>query len=158
MAYLVKDVLDVEAVRILLSEAVKLLAEKDILLLDVAEYELHISLVSRVVEDAFGHLQHGGNSRAASDKVSLTDGVGLVLVLGRGSLDLHRVANLKLGELLGEVAIRVALHKEVQHAALVCVDRGVRAGHGLVTDGGTKGSTIERQNVRHGKSDSEVSE
>lgn len=106
---LVEEVVDTEALRVILGDAVKLLAQQNVVLLDIGVDEIDARLVLLVLDHGANDLEHGGDARAAGNHANMPAQVGAVAHLALGALDLHAVADLELADVLGDVPLRVCL-------------------------------------------------
>ena len=125
--------------RVLASELVQVLLQENVLLVDVCEDEVDLSLVagSSASEDSLGDLEHGSDTGTASNHTEVSDHVGSVDHSTLGALDLHLVANVESCQVTADVAGRVALDEQVEVAGVdIGGDGGVGTndllvGHGL---------------------------
>lgn len=123
---------------VLAGKVVQILLQKNVLLVDVREDEINLSLVagSPASEDSLDDLEHGSDTGTASDHAEVPDHVGSVNHGALGALDLHLVANLEGCEVTADVAGRVALDEQVEVAGVdIGGNRSVRAHDLLVGDG-----------------------
>jgi len=133
----VEHVVHAEA-RVLARKLVQVLLQKNILLVDVCEDEVDLSLVagSSASEDGLGDLQHGSDTGTASNHTKVPDHVGSVDHGALGALYLHLVANVESREVTADVTGRVALDEQVEVAGVdIGGDRSVGAHDFLVGDG-----------------------
>lgn len=91
----VKEMEDLESLGIGVLELTELLAEKNVVLVDVAVDERDLGLVLGVGEDLAGQLVHGGDTSTPSNQGNLLVLVSLPGVLGKGALEVKSVAGLK---------------------------------------------------------------
>ena len=138
----VEHVEDTEAV-VLLGELLQLITEEDIFLIDVGEDQVNFSgvvtaVAGTVADNGLNDLQHGGDTGTSSNHTDVTAHVGGVDHSALGTAHLQGVADLEGGEILGDVALRIGLDKEIKVAGLVVGgDGGVGADDllGLTLDG-----------------------
>lgn len=91
----VKEMEDLESLGIGVLELTELLAEKNVVLVDVAVDERDLGFVLGVGEDLAGQLVHGGDTSTASNQGNLLVLVSLPGILGKGTLEVKSVAGLK---------------------------------------------------------------
>jgi hypothetical protein len=128
---------DTEA-RVLASELVQVLLQKNILLVHVGEDEVNLGLVAgrSTSEDSLDDLQHRGDTSATSDHTEVPNHVGSVDHGTLGALDLHLVADVESCQVTADVAGRVALDEQVEVAGVdIGGDGGVGTDDLLVGDG-----------------------
>jgi len=133
----VQHVVDAEA-RVLASELVQVLSQKDVLLVHVGENEVNLGLVAgrSASEDSLGDLQHRGDTSATSDHTKVPDHVGSVDHGTLGALDLHLVADVESCQVTADVSGRVALDEQVEVAGVdIGRDGSVGTNDLLVGDG-----------------------
>src|SRR5690606_8845964 len=117
---LVQDVVDAEP-RVLLSERIQVLPEKDVLLGDIGEDEVHLRLVasSAALNDGLDNLKHGGDTGSTRNHAEVAHHVGGVDERALGAADPDGLPDVDARQVLGDVAGRVRLHEEVEMAGLV---------------------------------------
>jgi hypothetical protein len=128
---------DTEA-RVLASELVQVLLQKNILLVHVGEDEVNLGLVAgrSTSEDSLDDLQHRGDTSATSDHTEVPNHVGSVDHGTLGALDLHLVADVESCQVTADVAGRVALDEQVEVAGVdIGGDGGVGTDDLFVGDG-----------------------
>lgn len=107
---LVEDVVNADT-RVLLSESVEVLLEKDILGSNVGKDEVDLGLVSgsSATNDGADDLEHGSDSSTASNHTKVSNHVGSVDKGALGATDLDGLTHGKRGHMLGDVALRIRL-------------------------------------------------
>lgn len=133
----VEHIVHAEA-RVLTGELVQVLLQENVLLVDVCEDEIDLSLVagSSASENGLGDLQHGSDTGTASNHTKVPDHVGSVDHGALGTFDLELVADLESCEVTADVTGRIALDEQVDIAGLdIGGDGGVGADDFLVGDG-----------------------
>lgn len=146
---LIQDIVDAES-RVILGERIQILLEKDILLGDVGEDEVHLRLVtsSAALDDGLHNLEHGGNAGPTRNHAEVAHHVGGVDERALGAADLDGLSDMDARQVLGDVACRVRLHKEVEVAGLVIARDGGVGAHNLLArsiglgDGGADGDVL----------------
>lgn len=92
----VKNVVDLEAVREHGNQVIELDAEEDIILIDVGVDEGELGRVTRVEERVASDLEHRSNTSTTSDHAELRRQVGSEDELALGTLDTDVIPNLEL--------------------------------------------------------------
>lgn len=139
----VQNVVDVEAL-VLLGKLVQLLLEQNILSHDIGKDQVNLggvvtTVAGTVADDGFNDLQHGGDTGTTSDHTNVAAHVGSVDHGTLGATDLHGIAKLQLGQVLGDVTLGVSLDQEVEVAGLIVGgDGGVRANNFLAANGSSQ--------------------
>lgn len=136
--------------RVILGERIQILPEKDILLGDVGEDEVHLRLVtsSTALDDGLHNLEHGGDAGSARNHAEVAHHVGGVDERALGAADPDGLSDVDARQVLGDVAGRVRLHKEVEVAGLVITRDGGVGAHNLLArpirlgDGGADGDVL----------------
>ena len=120
-------------VRVLFVQLVQLLLEQDVIGVDVGKEQVNLggvvaAVTGTVADDGLNDLEHGSDTGATSDHTNVTAHVGGVDHGTLRAANLHGLANLKGGQVLGDVTLGVGLDKQVEVAGLVVGgDRGVGA-------------------------------
>jgi hypothetical protein len=124
--------------RVLAGKLVQVLSQKDILLVDVCEDEVDLSLVAgrSASENSLGNLQHGSNTSATSNHAKVPDHVGSVNHGSLGALDLHLIADVESREVTADVTGRVALDEQVEVAGVDIGGDGSVGAHDFLVGGG----------------------
>jgi hypothetical protein len=141
----VENVVDAESV-ILLLQLLELIAEQDVLGVDVGEDQVDLggvvaTVAGTVADDGLDNLQHGGDTSATGDHTDVAAHVGGVDHGTLRAADLQLVADLQSGEVLGDVTLGVSLDEQIEVASLVVGGNGsVRADNllGLAVNGSGK--------------------
>lgn len=107
---LVEDVVNADT-RVLLSESVEVLLEKDILGSNVGKDEVDLGLVSgsSATNDGADDLEHGSDSSTASNHTKVSNHIGSVDKGALGATDLDGLTHGERGHVLGDVALRIRL-------------------------------------------------
>lgn len=137
----VENVVDAESIVFLL-QLLELVLEQDVLGVDVGEDQVNLggvvaTVAGTVADDSLDNLQHGGDTSTTGDHTNVAAHVGGVDHGALGAADLHVVADLQLGEILGDVTLGVGLDEQIEVSGLIVGgDRGVRANNllGLAGD------------------------
>lgn len=137
-------------VGILLVQLVQLLLEQDVLGVNVGEQEVDLggivaAVTGTVTDDSLDDLEHGGDTGTTSDHTNVTAHVGSVDHGTLGAADLHGLADLESGQVLGDVTLGVSLDEQVEVTGLIVGgDRGVGADNllGLALNGGGEGDVL----------------
>lgn len=134
--WVVKHVVNTET-WVLLCKRIQVLAEENILLVNVGEEKVDLCLItsSASADNSTDNLQHWGNSGSASDHTKVANHVWGVNHGALWTLDLDLLADLESCKVLGDVAGWVGLDEQVEGAWLVVAgNRGVGA-HDFLGDG-----------------------
>lgn len=140
----VENVVDAESI-VLLLQFLELVLEQDVLGVDVGEDQVNLGSVvaavaGTVADDSLDNLQHGGDTSTTGDHTNVAAHVGGVDHGTLGAADLHVVADLQLGEILGDVTLGVGLDEQIEVSGLIVGgDRGVRANNLLGLTGDSSG-------------------
>jgi len=145
----VQDVVDAESI-VFLSQFLQLLLEQNVLGVNVGENQINLggviaAVTGTVANDGLDDLEHGGDTSATGDHSDVAAHIGGVDHGTLRTAHLHSLADLELGQVLGDVALGVSLDQEVKVAGLVVGgDGGVRPDHllGLTGDGGGEGDVL----------------
>jgi hypothetical protein len=124
--------------RVLAGKLVQVLSKKNVLLVDVCEDKIDLSLVAgrSASEDGLGNLQHGSDTSSTSDHTEVSDHVGSVNHSALGALDLHLVADVESREVTADVTGRVALDEQVEVAGVDIGGDGSVGAHDFLVGGG----------------------
>lgn len=151
----VENVVDAESI-VRLLQFLELVLEQDVLGVDVGEDQVNLGSVvatvaGTVADDSLDNLQHGGDTSTTGDHTNVAAHVGGVDHGALGAADLHVVADLQLGEILGDVTLGVGLDEQIEVSGLIVGgDRGVRANNLL---GLTGDSSSERDVLANGEAE-----
>lgn len=145
----VQDVVNIETL-VLFDQLLQLLLEQNILGVDVGEDQVDLggvvtTVAGTVADDSLDDLQHGSDTGTTSDHTNVAAHVGSVDHGTFGTTDLHGLANLQLGQVLGDVTLGVGLDQQVKVSGfMVGGDGGVRADDflGLAGNGGGEGDVL----------------
>lgn len=145
----VQDIVNIEAL-VLLGQLLQLLLEQNIVGVDVGEDQIDLggvvtTVAGTVANDSLDNLEHGSDTGTTSDHTNVAAHVGSVDHGTLGTTDLHGLANLQLGQVLGDVTLGVGLNQQVKVAGfIVGGDGGVRADDflGLAGNGGSQGDVL----------------
>jgi len=123
---IVQHIVDPEA-GIVGCQRIELVLEQNVVGIDVGEEQIDFCLVAgcATADNGLDDLQHGCDACATGDHTKMPDHVGRVDHGALGAPDLHRIANLEVGDIFGNVTRRVRLDEQVE-VALVVVRRGGR--------------------------------
>jgi hypothetical protein len=112
--------------RVLLSEGVEVLLEKNILGSNVGKDEVDLGLVSgsSAANDGADDLEHGSDSSTASNHTKVSNHIGSIDKGALGATDLDGLTDGERGHVLGDVALRIRLDQEVDVAGLVVTRDG----------------------------------
>ena len=112
--------------RVLLSESVEVLLEKDILGSNVGKDEGDLGLISgsSAANDGADDLEHGSDSSTASNHTKVSNHIGSVDKSALGATDLDGLTDSERRHVLGDVALRIRLDQEVDVAGLVVTRDG----------------------------------
>lgn len=151
----VENVVDAESI-VLLLQLLELVLEQDVLGVDVGEDQVNLggvvaTVAGTVADDSLDNLQHGGNTSTTGDHTNVAAHVGGVDHGALGAADLHVVADLQFGEILGNVTLGVGLDEQIEVSSLIVGgDRSVRANNLLGLTGDSSG---ERDVLTDGKAE-----
>lgn len=95
-------------------DLVKVLLQQDVLLVNVGEDKVNLSLVLRVLGDGADDLEHGGDSGSSSNHGEGADHVGGVDELSLRTTAADGLTDLQVGEVLGDVTGGVGLDEKVE--------------------------------------------
>lgn len=105
----VKDIVHLEAIRVVISELVQLCTQKDILDVDVRIDQRQLRAVQRVLERRANDLKHGRYTRPTSNHSEFTRQRRVVFELALWSPDANFVAYLQQGDIPGDISFFVGL-------------------------------------------------
>lgn len=111
---------------VLSGKCIKVILEQNVLLCDVGENEVDLSLVtgSTATNDGTNNLKHRGDARATRDHAEVADHVGLVDEGTLRTLYADGLTNNEASHELGDISLRVALDQEVKVTWLVVAGDG----------------------------------
>lgn len=107
----VEDVDNLEFLLVDVMELLEIVAEENVLFVDVGVDEGDGGAVEGVAEGHADDGDHGRDTGAAGDHAEVLDDVGGIEEVALGALDLELVANLEVANVLGDVALLVSLEK-----------------------------------------------
>jgi len=120
----VEDVKDLELELMDVLECLKVILEKNIILVDVGVDEGNGSTVEGVPEGGADDLDHGGDTSTTGNQAEMANHVGGVVEVTLGTLDTDGVANLQEGNVLGNVTLLIGLDDEIEVTAVIVVGNG----------------------------------
>ncbi|KAJ1846335.1 hypothetical protein LPJ57_009042, partial [Coemansia sp. RSA 486] len=89
---LVDDIMQLELLRMVLSQTIELRTQNNVILRLVGKHQSQLGVVAGILKDMLDQLQHRCDSGAASNHADLLESSSLVRILGDRTLDLQNVA------------------------------------------------------------------
>lgn len=121
---LVNEKVELELLRVLALDILKLLLEQDVILRNVTVEERDLSLVSRVLRDGADELEKRSNTGTTTNKTNFLMLVGRVRVLGNRTLEGNSVVDIQAKNVVTELTSLVSLNKNGKRAGSLKIRNG----------------------------------
>lgn len=130
-------------ISVLLGQLVQVVPQQNILLINVGENQVNLSLILWIIAHSSDNLEHGCDTSATGNHTESAAHVGSVHKLALGAADLDGLANLHGSHIAGNVTGRVCLDKQAEIAAVI-VGRhgGVRPDYIFAVNVGAEGNVL----------------